>query len=505
MNAHALAKLCIALAAATAASLAFALWLLFARAPRATAADAMLDASVREAAIEELVELAGGGFDTFPDPDVGRVLQPGLEDYAPRADSQFRYSSNRHGMREREIPPQKAPNTWRLILLGDSFVFGQGVTREERVAAKLEAALRERATFAGTIEVLAIGVPSWNLLAECAYLRRSLDVLQPDAVVHVVVRNDLNDNHGVRGFGAMATFSDAVRSRADGMIHMNAPREALRASQVSWLTHSLDAESRERFRAGAVEIRRLHDALRAIGSAYRLVLYWSLEMGLARRALTAHTSLEAPPLVFPSDFCRDEDVRLDRLDPHWNAHGSQVVAEILYGYLEATSVLTPLAAAPWPEAVSRYRDLGAAGDDEAEADQSVRRRLNRMPIVSTLDFTDLRDKAKSQVHGGIERTGHVHPYASVILKREGRHLHVRGQRLGAAGLDGHVEVFVEEIPLAALPLGGTEPIDEKWTLPDTLLDRDYVTVSFQSDDYVYDTRYLRLCQCFKLESVGIEP
>src|SRR5690349_20950267 len=37
------------------------------------------DAGVRKAAIAELISKEGGGWDTFPDPEVGRLLQPSTE------------------------------------------------------------------------------------------------------------------------------------------------------------------------------------------------------------------------------------------------------------------------------------------------------------------------------------------------------------------------------------------------------------------------------------------
>jgi hypothetical protein len=63
---------CVGLAAAC-----VLLWRRSAEAPPASDLD---DPRVRNAAIAQLVAAGAGGWDTFPDPEVGRVLQPDMRD-----------------------------------------------------------------------------------------------------------------------------------------------------------------------------------------------------------------------------------------------------------------------------------------------------------------------------------------------------------------------------------------------------------------------------------------
>ena len=68
----------------------------------------------------------------------------------------------------------------RVVLLGDSYVYGNKVMADERLGVHLESFLNDRKA-AGDVEVecLHIGIPSWNILSECAYIRRTITDYEP--------------------------------------------------------------------------------------------------------------------------------------------------------------------------------------------------------------------------------------------------------------------------------------------------------------------------------------
>ena len=72
-------------------------------------------------------------------------------------------TTNSLGMREREYEPRKPPGVTRVVLLGDSYVFDNGVLAEDRMGVFLEKWLVERASRNGEIECLHVGGESWNL------------------------------------------------------------------------------------------------------------------------------------------------------------------------------------------------------------------------------------------------------------------------------------------------------------------------------------------------------
>src|SRR5574342_587252 len=111
-------KLVLLLGSTTLSTSAACLWLLFARGA-APAPDA-LERSSRERAAE-LVSSAGGIWDSHPDPDVGRVLMAGL---GGRRDEGVAIRSNRMGLREAAYQLPKPDRVVRVVLLGDSMIFG---------------------------------------------------------------------------------------------------------------------------------------------------------------------------------------------------------------------------------------------------------------------------------------------------------------------------------------------------------------------------------------------
>ena len=493
---HRLAKWCLALGAIACASTGVATWSLLAS--RDPTSDLYTDPALREQAIDELIALAGGGYDSFADPDVGRVMQPRLTDYSPNSQLEP-YSTNSFGLRGAEIAIPKPPGTWRLVLLGDSFVFGIGVARDFMVSTILQQQLAERSTSAHLIEVIPIGIPSWNVHAACSYMRRFAHAIEPDAVLHITVRNDLNDNTGIRGFGAMSTFSDAVRERADGIVHLNYPREVLGARQISWLTAGLDWESLSRYSSSAREIARLDSTLSELGASYHLVLYWSSDVGMAFRHLPPdNLRTRDGVLVFPPSFCRDEAIRISKTDPHWNPKGANRVAEILYGYLDSEEVLSPLNASPQDDARASYETIHRRGIEQAEERRAIARAEGK--ISSRLTFGELSDSDKAQVHGGVERNGFAHPYASLILANEGTRIRISADRLGKPGISGSVSVFCDEHRIGGFDLAGSDPVTLEANVPSDCAENAYVSIRFVATDYLYDSRFGALCRCFRLRS-----
>src|SRR5262249_23709273 len=151
------------------------------------------DPEVRRAAIDELVAQSGTGWDSFADPAVGRLLQPRIKNFKITGMS---VSTNDYGMREPHYALPKPDRTVRVVILGDSFVMGQGVDAQVRLGAHLERFLRMRGGVAArrAIECLHFGLDGWNTLAEATWMRRQLGLVKPDLVVQVLVRNDLEDN-----------------------------------------------------------------------------------------------------------------------------------------------------------------------------------------------------------------------------------------------------------------------------------------------------------------------
>jgi len=451
---------------------------------------ALEDPAVKRAVIAELLGSNPAFFDAHPDAAVGRVFSPGLQDVEFR---ETLVSTNGWGMRERDYELPKPAGVLRVVLLGDSYVFGQGVGADERLGVFLEQELRRRGDFPGEIEVLHLGVGSWNVIAECTFVRRQLSDLAPDLVVQIMVPNDFDDNAGVRGFGVRADFDPLHRQRADARIHFRYPVNFLGAREPNYLTSGLDHESRERARTASEHIVQLAHALQQRGAGYlllpcvpypRLISLRSHLDGQLTAEQIAHVHMEQ---MTTRELFVSED------DPHWNRAGHERMARYLYATIQTRGLLPALTLDPWPEAEREVEALHARVIDEL-----TRYDLPRPEVKSFL----ANDR---QVYGGIDKQGNVSPYASLLLGRgEGGRLELEGACLERPELDGAtVRVFVESFELGTFELESGEPIEQAWPLPAELDGIAYVNVRFVADDWVYTGRERRDCKSFHLQRVAI--
>jgi lysophospholipase L1-like esterase len=100
--------------------------------------------------------------------------------------------TNSQGMRERELGPPSA-GTLRVYVLGDSIVFGLGVTAEDAFPRALERELRAR--LGRPVEVINGGVPGYGTLQELKLFEGTVGALKPDVVlITLAVFNDVADN-----------------------------------------------------------------------------------------------------------------------------------------------------------------------------------------------------------------------------------------------------------------------------------------------------------------------
>ena len=99
------------------------------------------------------------------------------------------YSFNNRGFRGRDWAAPKPPGTYRIAMIGDSFVFGIGVGEQETLPAQLEYKVRQ--TRPG-IEVVNLGVYGHNTEQEAILAGRVLPGLEPDFVILVVLSNDVD-------------------------------------------------------------------------------------------------------------------------------------------------------------------------------------------------------------------------------------------------------------------------------------------------------------------------
>jgi hypothetical protein len=475
-------------------------------------AEPLEDPAVQAAAVARLVELGGGIWDTFPDPDVGRLLQPNLQG---RPAFGKPVSSNAQGWREGKVELPKPAGTVRVILLGDSFVFGPGIDPADRIGPFLAKYLAERSRAPlrpRRVEVLHVGMASWNIQAETAYLRRNLSNLQPDLVVQIVVSNDLDDSGSARGFGVVSDFT-SQHPEQTSMVYDFYPIWGLQKGfrQTSHLNAALSFEGRHRYLDNARFLGRLDRAVRGAGGEYLLVVNWADQPQVAARYLPA----ELPPgsvLYLSASFRGDRRYRISDSNPHWTRAGNEQVAQFLYGALLERRRLARLALAPWPQATESFDRRETEGEREAGFDSGGGAGAPAVPlpvpeVETAVDLGNLTAVTAAQIYAGVDAQGLVAPYASVLLKRgNARRVHLSGAFLPATELAGsRVQVFFDEAPGGAFEVRPGAPLDLTYDLPGAVANRPFFDVRFRSEDWVYKPPDLRHCVVFRLDRVEAVP
>ncbi len=276
-------RVLLAIAAASLAGLAVCAvgWY---RAATATADLEDLSPEERQLLVKEIVELAPGIHRrAWFEPAIGYTLRPGAEIDAWGD----RFTSNELGYRS--PPAAKAPGTFRVVFVGDSWTYGMGIRGEEsfpRVVARLanRHGGQERPVEAWTLALP--GYNAWNYTAALGYF---FERLEPDAVV---LCPSGNDNHSTPGILPDGSVAQAVVDRD----RFGDPHA------VTYRTRRLDSyRFRERWRQSFAALRQAELRLERLGVPV-------LHFFLARwepvdvHARVAANRLTAPYLIVPLEL-----------------------------------------------------------------------------------------------------------------------------------------------------------------------------------------------------------
>lgn len=378
---------------------------------------ASLSPEQRERVYAVLAEQVGGIWDAVPEPKVGRMLQMNIQ----KMFKETLVASNSAGLRDPRKYLPKDGDTFRIVLLGDSFVMGTAGLERDRIGPQMQVLLRD---IYGTInekkiEVYSVGLSSWNTVAEAAYLSARLSAYEPDIILTISVPNDITDNTGVTGIGSLASaFSTARRDWGSGVMRWNVPPQ-LGMHQKTLLHSGLGPTSQEYY-------------LEAMGAMKELETLQSKRGG--KMMISTLTGRSTEPNLFQENFL-DMYEQLDlqspylalcyflqegnRLphDPHPNRAGyGIIVAHLLHamaklGWIPSSDALPPidprlsLDLSPAPDSVQR-RAL------QSEAVANMKRRLD----FSNLERSDLKSFLGGVLPGirsGIEQILTTPPFGTL--------------------------------------------------------------------------------------------
>jgi lysophospholipase L1-like esterase len=102
-------------------------------------------------------------------------------------------SLNNHGLRGADFPVEKPSGTTRILFVGDSFTFGEGVADERTFPSLLQQRFDSQAGDP-SYHVINAGVSGYNTRDELTYLRNRWLAFEPDLVILVFYLNDAYDD-----------------------------------------------------------------------------------------------------------------------------------------------------------------------------------------------------------------------------------------------------------------------------------------------------------------------
>jgi lysophospholipase L1-like esterase len=129
---------------------------------------------------------------SLPDTNLGIRYVPGAVWRFRHPEYTVDYAINEDGFRKPTSPADQAPSpAGSLLLLGDSFTFGQGVSYEATWGARAEELLRQRGV---GLHLINAGVQGMDTRSELLLLRELAPRYRPEAVVVGFLINDLYTN-----------------------------------------------------------------------------------------------------------------------------------------------------------------------------------------------------------------------------------------------------------------------------------------------------------------------
>ena len=124
----------------------------------------------------------------IPDSIVHHRYAPNTTSMMVKSEFDITFATNNLGLRGGNVAPHKPAGTCRILVLGDSFTFGDGVADDQTYSVLLERALNEGGAF--NVQVMNAGVASYSPILEYLFLKTYGVGWQPDLVVLALDQSD---------------------------------------------------------------------------------------------------------------------------------------------------------------------------------------------------------------------------------------------------------------------------------------------------------------------------
>jgi hypothetical protein len=317
---------------------------------------------ILELAVRAYARLASQERTVTADSVLGWRLIPHAKHLYRKEEQPYLIVINSKGLRDREHSYEKSPGVFRIVVIGDSFVFGSGgVQASDRFTDILERSTRN-------IEVINMGVPAYGTDQEYLYLKTEGLKYHPDLVIVCAFGNDFVESFSTvnpsigrpKGYFSMSTgqlvfhppsFSLFYRLSQESYVLGLVDLVVGNVLRAYWSRHSFMVLSRpERAQAFKQLFISARDLCREQGSEFILVYFPArgqkskdlIELFMGDLAATDGT--RTLDLLDYMQRANAERPAYFQHDIHFNEYGHQVVAKAMLEYLVTNGLLSSASA-----------------------------------------------------------------------------------------------------------------------------------------------------------------
>src|SRR5260370_1205662 len=167
---------------------------------------------------------------------VGWKLVPRSKQLYRKEEQAYLIAINSKGLRDVERSYEKPLGVFRIVVVGDSFVFGSGgVETSDRFTDILEKSTKN-------VEVINMGVPAYGSDQEYLYLKTEGLKYHPDLIILCAFENDFRESFSTvilsngRPKGNFSTSSGPVLLLHPSFSHMSKRTMSANKTDIKWLT-----------------------------------------------------------------------------------------------------------------------------------------------------------------------------------------------------------------------------------------------------------------------------
>jgi len=283
------------------------------------------------------------------DKEIGFSLTPNFEGSHIQPDFNIKYNFNSCGFRDEDANKEELDSSIRLLLLGDSIAFGNGVLFEKSWASLLEKKLNDDPNQRQKYIVINMGVPGYGQDEEIKLFKKWGKDLTPHIVLTTFCTNDWNDNSSQYIEDGYVVNNRDSASRIKMFLNLHSRLYTfivLRVKNTKWWHRNREDRGEARIsppiNIAKENVAALDKEIKTLGMEHYLVYfpdktYNHTNKDDHRRFLKLCKELNIPVIDLYPVFNVNPDVRKHfyfKTDPHWNDRGNELAAEAIYKNLK---------------------------------------------------------------------------------------------------------------------------------------------------------------------------